>query len=48
MSVFDSNNDGRIDLKDIEQIAVKYLCGIQSPKTLVINSSSSNPEDKLI
>jgi hypothetical protein len=27
MGVFDSNNDGKIELQDLEQMAVKYLCG---------------------
>ena len=27
IDVFDSNNDGKIELKDIEEMAVKYLCG---------------------
>ena len=27
IDVFDSNSDGKIELKDIEEMAVKYLCG---------------------
>lgn len=25
--MFDKNKDGKIELKDIEEMAVKYLCG---------------------
>ena len=30
MGVFDSNNDGKIELKDLEDMAVKYLCGTEA------------------
>lgn len=30
MGVFDSNNDGKIELQDLEDMAVKYLCGTEA------------------
>lgn len=39
MGVFDSNNDGKIELKDLEQMAVKYLCGTDALKDLSLPTS---------
>ena len=46
MNVFDSNNDGKIELKDIEQLAVKYLCGEDALGSMTLGKIEEKPEQK--
>jgi hypothetical protein len=47
ISVFDTNNQGSIQLQDLEQMAVKYLCGSEALiKDLALTTKASSPEKR--